>query len=157
MSRARFTILVVLLGLIVLVGSFVGAMALFSDDDGGPGDGSAGGTTTSAPEPGGDASTSTSAPAEPGTLETPAWVAIVASGRDEAGIRATADRVAAAGRAAGVLRSGDYPSLAPDLWVAYAGPFGDRPAAEEEVARLAAAGFPGGYPRCVGTVEECRA
>jgi hypothetical protein len=151
-SRARFAVLLVLLAAVVAVGSFALTYALLNREDDEAGAGPAAGDTTTTTEPasgGGDP-----APG-PGPLVTPAWVAIVASDPNEGAVRAVADRVGATGRTPGVLHSSDHSSLAPDLWVAYVGPFPDRGGAEAEVAALAADGFPGAYARCVGTADEC--
>ncbi len=146
MSRPWFVALVVLLAALVGVGSFFLVLALLDDDDGSQVTTEDESTTTSA-------STSTTAP--PAALETPAWVTILSSERDQAAATQVADRVAATGRTTGVLPSDSYSSLAPGFWVPYVGPFPDRAAAEAEVGALAADGIAGAYARCVGTREQC--
>ena len=157
MSRARFGTLLALVCVVVAGSSF--AVALAALDDGAPdppprssasaGDVLGGGPDTSA------ATSSTTASAVTGSLDTPVWVTVVASEADEAGATTIAQRVATAGYPSGVLRSDDYPSLTAGFWVAYAGPFADRPAAEAAVAALATDGFGGAYARCAGSTEDC--
>lgn len=151
MSGRRFGLLVALVAMVVGVGSFAGGVALLDDD---VPDEPPGADTT---DPGdGTVSSTTTAPGEPGTLETPAWVAVVSSEGDEARARAVAARVADAGFSSGVVRSDDHESLNPGFWVAYAGPYPDPATAEAAVADLAAAGIDGAYARCVGTAGECQ-
>lgn len=160
MSRARFAALVILTALVVGLGAFAAGLTLF--DDGEPDAPPRGGGTVTSLVPADEAtpstpSTSTPATSEPGVgLATPAWVAVVASETSEAAARSKSEPVGAAGHPVGVLRSDDYGSLKPGLWVAYAGPYPDRDAADAAVDELAADGFAGAYSRCVGSREECR-
>jgi hypothetical protein len=158
MSRARFGLLLGLLALAVATGSYAAAMAALDDGGADPPPTSDSGdvlgsaptvTTTTAP------ATSTTAAVVTGDLSTPTWIVVIASEADEAGATAYADRVAAAGYPAGVLRSTDYPSLNKGFWVAYAGPYPDGGAAEAAAGALEADGFGGTYVRCAGTKEDC--
>ena len=135
--------LVALLAVIVAVGSFFLVLTTLDDDE--------------APVTAEDESTSTptSTTAAPAPLQTPAWVTILSSERDEAAAAQVADRVAATGRSTGVLRSDDYSSLTPGFWVPYVGPFPGQAQAEAEVGALAADGIADAYARCVGTTEQC--
>lgn len=165
MSRTRATVLVALLSMAVGALSFTIALQVFDDGRADPppappglGDGS----STSPTVGQGSSSTSTTTTsialvAAPGDLETPAWVAIVASEGSEATAAATARRVAAAGHPAGYLRSDDYASLSGGHWVAYSGPYVDAAAATAAVEALAADGFEGAYVRCVGSKKQCDA
>lgn len=93
-------------------------------------------------------------PPDPGADETDwpvgesAWTAIVSSTTSESEARATADRLAATGEDAGVLRSSDHPGLRPGYWVVFSGSFSSRSAAAAH-ARALAGRFPGAYPRYV--------
>lgn len=155
MSRARFGTLLALLGLAVAAASFLLAGSVL--DDGQPDPPPRGTTESDGDALGSDPVVTTPTTAAPATdtLTPPAWIAVVASETDEAGATADAQAVTAAGHAAGVLRSDDYPSLSPGLWVAYAGPYPDSAAAEAAVGELAADGFDGAYARCAGTEDEC--
>lgn len=159
MSGRRFTVLVVLATLLVGAGSFAAGLAVFDDGEPDPPPARDGSSDTVAPA----AESSTTAPpsTEPagiteGAIATPAWIAIVASEDNQPTARAKAQAVAAKGHPAGVLQSDDYPSLKRGLWVAYAGPYPDRGAAEAAVDQLAADGIDGAYVRCAGTDKECK-
>ena len=156
MSRGRFALLVTVLAMLAGVVAFAVGLQVLDDGepDEPPSDAAAGDTTTTAPPP---VSTTTTAPTTPpGALVTPAWITVVASEGSEAEAEADAARVAAAGHPAGVLRSDDYETLKPDLWVAYAGPYPDRATAEAAIASLEEDGFGGAYVRCAGTKQECK-
>lgn len=153
MSRARFGPLLALLGVAVATTSFVVARAAL--DDGQPDPPPSGTSQSQGDALGSDPVVSTVPTTAPGPLATPAWIVVVASETDEVGATAAAQAVAAAGHPAAVLRSDDYPSLSAGLWVAYAGPYADRAAAESAVDDLAADGFGGAYARCAGTEDEC--
>ena len=81
------------------------------------------------------------------------WIVVVASlsegGYDEEAAR---DRAASEGFAGNLLWSSHYPSLNPDLWVVYDGPY-----AGQEEARAAAAELGGGsYPRVLSDDDDDR-
>jgi cell division septation protein DedD len=155
-SRGRFALLVTLLAMLAGAVAFAVGLQVLDDGepDAPPSDAAAGDdATTTVPPP---VSTTTAPIAPPGALETPAWITVVASEGSEAEAQADAARVAAAGHPAGVLRSDDYETLKPDLWVAYAGPYPDRAAAEAAIQSLAQDGFSGTYVRCAGTKDECK-
>ena len=156
MSRGRFALLVTLLAMLAGVVAFAVGLQVLDDDepDAPPSDAAGADDTTTVPPP---VSTSTTAAiTPPGALVTPAWITVVASEGSEAEAEADAARVAAAGHPAGVLRSDDYETLKPDLWVAYAGPYPDRAAAEAAIESLEQDGFDGTYVRCAGTKQECK-
>ena len=152
MSRARFGLLLALVAVVVAAGAFAIGVAALDDDgpDTPPGGGPDAVATTSTTAPPGDAETEDTAAAGE-----PTWIAVVASGASEDEARTHADRAAAAGLPAGVLRSDDHESLAPGFWVAYAGPYATPGEADGAVAALTAAGIEGTYSRCVGTDEQC--
>jgi hypothetical protein len=158
MSRARFAVILLLVALLVGLGAFAGALQVLDDGEPDPPPRSGGSATSVAPPADGSTTVpTTAAPPAVGTdLATPAWVAVVASEASEVAAQGKADRPAAAGYPTGVLHSDDYGSLKPGLWVAYAGPYPDRGAADDAVEALAADGFSGAYSRCVGSKEECR-
>ncbi|MGQ0833155.1 MAG: SPOR domain-containing protein [Microthrixaceae bacterium] len=116
-------------------------------------------TDTTAPTTAPPASTPTTAPSTipTATLSTPAWITIVASERDRSVAEQRASAVADAGYPTGVLHSDDYASLQSGLWVAYAGPYPDRRAADAAVAALKDDAITGAYVRCVGTQKQCNA
>ncbi len=150
MKRGRFATMIAAVSLVVFAVSFVIALLVFDDD---PATSPAGDVTA------GD-STSTSTTAAPTTtpsvvLSTPAWVAVVASEGSAADAQRRAAAVAAAGYPTGTLRSDDYDSLQPGLWVAYAGPYPDSRAADAAVEALADDGFDGAYVRCIGSKHDC--
>lgn len=81
------------------------------------------------------------------------WIVVVASlsegGYDEAAAR---DRAASEGFEGNLLWSSHYPSLNPDLWVVYDGPYED-----QEEARAAAEDVGGGsYPRVLSDDDDDR-
>jgi len=160
MSQRRFTLVVAALAALMAVGSF--AIAYQTFDDGGtapdPPAPATDATTPTVTEPPIAATTTTAAGllTEPGELDTPTWVVVVASGTSRPDADAAARRVASSGYPAGVLRSDDYPSLSKGLWVAYVGPYPDAATAQSTVDRLSADGFDGSYPRCVGDRKDCR-
>ena len=158
MSRARFAILLAVAAVAVAGAAF--AIGLQVLDDEGPDRPPAG--PASQDDDGGtdgtdEGATSSTAPAdvEDGPLPSPSWVLVVSSEGDEARAREVAEVVAAAGHAAGVLRSDDHPSLNPGFWVAYAGPYADADAARAARDEVHADGFTAAYVRCAGTVEDC--
>lgn len=159
MNGRRFAVGVVLAALLVGAGSFAAGLAVFDDGEPDPPPARDGSSDTVAPagEPSTTAPPST-APAgiTEGAIATPAWITIVASEGAQATARAKAQAVAAKGHPAGVLQSDDYPSLKRGLWVAYAGPYPDRAAAEAAVDELGADGIDGAYVRCAGTDKECK-
>jgi hypothetical protein len=155
-SRGRFALLVTLLAMLAGVGAFAVGLQVLDDDepDPPPGDAASADDATTVPPP---ISTSTTAPTTPpGALVAPAWITVVASEGAQAEAEADAARVAAAGHPAGVLRSDDYETLKPGLWVAYAGPYPDKAGAEAAVVALEQDGFAGTYVRCAGTKDECK-
>jgi hypothetical protein len=161
MSRSRFGLLLGLVALVVASGSFAVAMAAL--DDGKPDAPPSGGTDTG-DAPGSDpvvtdtsttSTTATTLEVVTGDLDTPTWIVVVSSEADEAGATVLAQRVAADGHPAGVLRSNDYPSLNKGFWVAYAGPYPDRSSATAAVSALESAGYGGTYVRCAGTKKDC--
>ncbi|MFZ6004627.1 MAG: SPOR domain-containing protein [Actinomycetota bacterium] len=160
MTRGRFALSVALASLMVGAGSF--ALGLQVLDDGKPDPPPRrSGVDAVAPPTDGTATSETTASsttlpvAAPGELETPVWVAIVASEGSQAEAEDVAADVAAAGYPAGVLRSDDYDSLSSGHWVAYAGPFADADLAGSALDDLAGDGFDGAYVRCVGSKKEC--
>lgn len=155
MRRWRFPSLVVLLAVIVMVGSF--ALGLQLLDDGEP-DPPPGGASRADPagEPTTTAAPPTTTPVATGGLTTPAWIVVVASEGSEAAATSRADAIGDRGQPVGVLRSDDYPSLNPGLWVAYAGPYASAEEATAARDALAAGGVSGTYVRCAGTAEQCR-
>lgn len=152
MTGWRFGLLAGALGLVVAAGSFAVTVAVLDDDepDRPP---TSGGTATTTPAPT-TASTTTSSTVT-GTLVTPAWIVVVASEGSQDAALEHAEAVAALGHPTGVLRSDDYASLNPGLWVAFAGPYSGRGEAEAAVGQLAADGV-SGYVRCAGSAAECR-
>lgn len=161
MSTRRFALVVVLAALVVGAGSFAAGLAVLDDGQPDPPPAPDGAAGTAALPPTESSTTTTpptSAPAgiTEGAIATPAWIAIVASEEAAATARTEAQAVAARGYPAGVLQSDDYPSLKKGLWVAYAGPYPDRAAAEAAVDALAADGVEGAYVRCAGTDKECK-
>lgn len=159
MNRARFGLLLAVLGLAVATGSFAAAWAVLDDGqpDRPPRAGDSGDALGSDPvvTPTPTSTSTTLVPAAPGDLTTPAWVAVVASEGDEAAATVIAEAISAAAFPSGVLHSDDYPSLTDGFWVAYAGPYPDRAAAEAAAEALATEGFDGAYARCAGTRQEC--
>lgn len=158
MSTGRFALLVASLAALVAAGSFAIAYRVLDDESAArpPSAPTSGLAEPTATEPPTAVTSTTSAPiTEPGALDTPTWVVVVASGTSRPDADATARRVARSGRPAGVLHTSDYSSLAKGLWVAYAGPYPDAEAAQSAVDRLAADGFTGAYVRCVGDRKDC--
>lgn len=154
MSRWRFPLLVVLLAIVVAAGSF--ALGLQLLDDGEP---DAPTRAGSAADPAGATTTvaaPTTTPVATGGLTTPAWIVVVASEGSEATATSRADAIGDRGQPVGVLRSDDYPSLNPGLWVAYAGPYATADEATAVRDALAAGGVSGTYVRCAGTAQQCR-
>jgi mannose/fructose/N-acetylgalactosamine-specific phosphotransferase system component IIC len=141
LSRGRFGLLLGLLFAVLGGAAFLAVTLVLESDEDEP----ATATTTTVP-----LTTTTTI-----ELATPTFVAVVRSQADEAGARATADQLTEAGFTSGVLHSDDYSSLNPGFWVAYVGPYPDIGAADTAVGELTAAGYPGGYPRCIGTDAEC--
>jgi hypothetical protein len=158
MSRSRFGLLLGVVALVVAVGSF--AVATAALDDGKPdpppsAQGDGGDAPGSDPVVSSTSSTSTTVEVVTGDLATPTWIVVVSSEADEAGATVIAQRVAAEGHPAGVLRSDEYPSLNKGFWVAYAGPYPDLTTATATVGALEAAGYSGTYARCAGTKQDC--
>lgn len=161
MSGPRFALAVALAAAVVGGGAFAAGLAVLDDGRPDPAPARDGSSDTVVP---GDPTSTTAAPTTApttvpvaeGSIATPAWIAIVASEDSPATARAEAEAVATKGYPAGVLRSDDYPSLKGGLWVAYAGPYPDRSAAEDAVDDLAADGVEGAYVRCAGTDKECK-
>lgn len=148
MSRGRFGLLLAALVLGLGATSFVGVYALIdggSDTPAGVDDSS---PTTRPPS---SLPTST----VPGGLVTPAFIAIVASEKDEGKAQAIRDELTESGYDAGVLHSDDFPSLQPGFWVAYVGPFTQVPEADATQVELVADGYTTAYTSCVGTAEDC--
>jgi hypothetical protein len=156
-SRARFSLLLAVLGVLVAAGAFAIAWSVLDDGRPDPPPRSSAGSGDALGSDPVVTPTSTTAPTGDAPLATPAWVAVVASEGDEATATTRAQAVAAAGYPGGVLRSDDYPSLSGGLWVAYTGPYPDRAAADAAVTALAGDGFDGAYARCVGSTEDCAA
>lgn len=77
-----------------------------------------------------------------------AWTVIVLSTSDEAGARAKAEELAAAGTSVGVLNSSDYGSLRPGFWVVFSGQYETAEEAQAAAGSLGAAA-PGAYARFV--------
>lgn len=152
MSGWRFALLAGALALAVAAGSFAAGLAVLDDGEPDPPP-AAGAATTTTPVPITASTTTTTTVGGP--LVTPAWIVVVASEGSERTAIERAEAVAARGHPTGVLRSDDYASLNPGLWVAYAGPYPDRRAAEAAVDELAADGIAGAYVRCAGTAEAC--
>lgn len=153
MTRWRFRSLVALLAAVVAAGSFALGLRAFDDGEADPPPrGSAADpadeATTTAPPP-------TTTPVSTGALTTPAWIVVVASEGSDAAATARADAIGDRGQPVGVLRSDDYPSLNPGLWVAYAGPYASADEATTARDALAAGGVSGTYVRCAGTAEQC--
>jgi hypothetical protein len=73
---------------------------------------------------------------------TSAYTIMLAEAPDETTARARATAAVKGGVPAGVLRSDDYASLDPGMWVLFTGRFETRVEAEEEATRYVAAGFP---------------
>jgi hypothetical protein len=157
-SRARYGLLVAALAAVVAAGSFLLALPVL-DDDGPDSPPDRAGTEPEAPAVPDPAPTTTAASAADlttGPLDTPAWILVIASEGDQAQATTTAADVATAGHPAGVLRSDDYPSMKPGFWVAFAGPYDDAKTAKAAEPEVEAAGWPGAYVRCAGTVDQCR-
>jgi hypothetical protein len=158
MTRARFGLLLGVLALIAASASFAVAMAAL--DDGQPDappqdDSDAGDVLGSDPAVTTTSSTSTTVEVVTGELATPTWIVVISSESTEASATVVAERVAAEGHPAGVLRSDEYPSLNKGFWVAYAGPYPDLSTATATVGALEAAGYSGTYARCAGTKKDC--
>jgi hypothetical protein len=152
MSRGRFTLLLVILGVAVAAVAFAGALQVLDDDEPDAPPATSSASDATAPDDGSTAAPTTSTTVAP---TEPRWIVVVASERSEASAQTKADAVADLGEPVGVLRSDDYPSLNPGLWVAYAGPYPDPEAASRASDALAAKGVAGTYVRCAGTAEEC--
>jgi hypothetical protein len=142
-SKGRFGLLLALLFAVLASASFLIVFLLLESDDDEPG-----ATTTST-------TFSITTTTSPGAVDTPAFIAIVVSERDESVAGAMRDQLTEDGFDSGVLRSDDHASLEPGFWVAYVGPFDEVGGAQAAVADLQAAGYTAAYPRCVGTTEEC--
>jgi cell division septation protein DedD len=149
-TRARFGLLLALLALVVAGATFAVGLAVLDDDEPDPPPTVADTGDTLAPDPA--TASTTSAPAAPATGE---WIVVIASEESEDEAGAIAADVVAAGHPGDVLRSDDYPSLNAGFWVAFAGPYPDRGAAEAAVVDLEGDGFTGTYARCAGTEEAC--
>jgi hypothetical protein len=158
MSQTRFGLLLALGAVVVAIGSFVAATAVLDDGQPDPPPARAGDTEQA---PGGDpvvpatTTTTTAAPVVTGDLASPTWIAVITSEADEATATTAAERAAADGYPSGVLHSDDYPSLNKGFFVAYAGPYPDRAAAEAGSAALGADGYDNTYARCAGTKQDC--
>ena len=76
------------------------------------------------------------------------WTAVVKSTGDESEARATEARLAATGKAAGILRSRDYSSLRDGYFVVFSGTYRTREQAAAQ-ARSLQGTFPNAYPRAV--------
>lgn len=157
MTRWRFPLLVAVLAVLVAGGAF--AVGLQVLDDGAPDPPPSGAAPGDDDPAGGDASSEDQGrdapPPNTAPLPTPAWIVVAASESSEAAALPRAEAVAEQGQPAGVLRSDDYPSLSPGLWVAYAGPYADAGQASAASDALADSGVPGTYVRCAGTAEQC--
>lgn len=153
MSR-RFPLLVALLAVVVAGGAFAVGLQVLDDDEPDPPPRGAAGAEVPTGGATAPASPPTSAPAT-GRLATPAWIVVVASEGSEAAATARAHDASTRGQPVGVLRSDDYPSLNPGLWVAYAGPYANGEEATAARDALTAAGLPGTYVRCAGAGEQC--
>lgn len=146
MTGRRFALLLALLFAVLASASFLVVFLLLeADDEAQPGPSS----TTSI------SITTTTTTTTSGALDTPTFVAVVVSERDEGTARAIGDQLTEGGFDGGVLRSDDHASLEPGFWVAYVGPFAEAAGAQAAVAELQAEGYAAAYPRCVGTAEEC--
>jgi len=158
MSQTRFGLLLGLVAVVVAVGSFVAATAVLDDGKPDPPP-AAGADAGETPDTEGvvpaSTTTTTAAPVATGDLASPTWIVVITSEADEATATAAAQRAVTDGYAAGVLRSDDYPSLNKGFFVAYAGPYVDRAAAEAGSSALAADGYTNTYPRCAGTQQDC--
>lgn len=154
MRAWRFPLLVALLALVVAAGAFAIGLQVLDDDEPDPPPRPA--ATEGPPADGGETTTASTSVIATGALPTPAWIVVVASEGSAAAATARADAVGDRGHPVGVLRSDDYPSLNPGLWVAYAGPFTDAAEATAAKDALTTAGVAGTYVRCAGTAEQCR-
>lgn len=163
MSTNRFAVLLVALALATAAGTFAAGLAVLDDGrpdppprSGGTGTASTAPVASTAPSTA-PTTTSVTGPVAAPTdeLESPAWIVVIASKGAEADAQEAALAVAALGHPAGVLRSDDYPSLAPGFWVAYAGPYEARRSAEAAVDDLEGSGIDGAYVRCAGTAKDC--
>lgn len=162
MSANRFAVFLVALAVAVAAGAFVTGLAVLDDGQPDPpprADGTATTSTTAAAPAPTAAPPATTAPgpvaAPTDELATPTWIVVVASKSAPSDAQDAAEAVAALGYPAGVLRSDDYPSLAPGFWVAYAGPYESRRSAEAAHDDLDESGLEGGYVRCAGSVKDC--
>lgn len=156
MSRWRFPLLVALVAVVVAAGAFAIGLQVLDDGEPDPPPRTAATEGAAADGTGETTTTATTSVIATGALPTPAWIVVVASEDDEATATARADAVGDRGHPVGVLRSDDYPSLNPGLWVAYAGPFADAAEATAVKDALTAEGVAGTYVRCAGTAEQCR-
>lgn len=160
MTSRRFIVAVTLATIVVGVGSFAAGLAVLDDGQPDPPPQRDAASATAGPVTSGSptaaAPPTTVAGITEGPIATPAWVAIVASESSVETARTEARSLAARSHPAGVLRSDDYPSLKPGLWVAYAGPYPTRAAAETAVKALADDGVDGAYVRCAGSDKECK-
>lgn len=159
LTRGRFALLIAVVFALVAAAAFAVGVAVLDDD--GP-DTPPSRTTTGADssgDPGGSeaaTSTTTSPATSAAPADGPMWIAVVSSEGSEQEAQARAASVAAeVGLPTGVLRSDDYESLNPGLWVAYAGPYASSDEAEGAVDRLEDAGYDEAYERCAGTDEQC--
>ncbi len=151
MTRTRFGLLLALLALAVAAASFATGLVILDDDEPDPPPAAVDSGDSLAP----DADPGTSTTGAPDAPSSGQWIVVIASEEDEAKAAASAAKVTAAGHPADVLRSDDYPSLNPGFWVAFAGPYPDRPAAEAAVGDLEADGISGTYARCAGPEDAC--
>ena len=158
MTRTRYGLMLAVLAVLVASASFAVAMATLDDGQPDPppqDDSDTGDVLGSDPAVTTTSSTSTTVEVVTGELATPTWIVVISSESTEASATVVAERVAAEGHPAGVLRSDEYPSLNKGFWVAYAGPYPDLSTATATVGALEAAGYSGTYARCAGTKKDC--
>ncbi|MFP5255414.1 MAG: SPOR domain-containing protein [Acidimicrobiia bacterium] len=161
MSGTRFGVLLALAAAAVAAAAFFVGLQVLDDDTPGrpPAGGSTAGPGAADEGPADDDAAEATSPVAPTVadeeLPSPSWVLVISSEGEEAGARAVAEEVTAAGHPGGLLRSDAYPSLNPGFWVAYAGPYPDAAAAAAEQPVLEADGWSGAYVRCVGAVADC--
>lgn len=158
MRRDRFVLWVVLAAIGVGGASFGVALQVLDDGQPDPAPTADRRTsdTTAAPATTATTASTTTTTITSGAVATPAWITIVASEASRATADEAAAEVAARGHPAGVVRSDDYESLKPGLWVAFAGPFDSADEARAMVDTLKADGIDGAYVRCIGSTKACR-
>jgi hypothetical protein len=152
---------VAVIGLVLLIAGAAFAITLISVNDDSKDEVAAtkaGQQTAAAPQPKKKAKgTPKQTPTTAGVQGWPAnrngFTVVLLSAGDEASARNSARNVGDQGVDAGVLRSDDYSSLEPNLWIVFSGVYKTRAQAERAAARLGTR-FSGAYPQFVNGAES---